>query len=808
MFHIGLVCGGPSSERGISLNSARSIYDHLHDERIVITTLYVDMDLNFYRISEGQLYSNTPSDFDFKLAQSGQMLVQAKYIQILRDCDIVFPCIHGAFGEDGQLQRILEDNDIPFIGSSSAACARALNKYEINRTLATHGRPTVPMLTVDFGTPSWRTEIRSFVESNCEGGAVVKPNSGGSSIGVFKAKTVDSILTAAEELAGPKYMVRHAVVEPTFTGWEFTVVVLQGIDGAPVALPPTQVVFLPDGRTDESRIFSFRDKYLATDGVRRPCPPTVDPDIVRAIQREAEEVFRIFGLEDMARLDGWFMNDTLYFTDINPISGMEQNSFIFQQASRAGFKHRDLLRHVVAGALRRYKGGPLPERLHAPAGRAPVWVIFGGGTAERNVSVQSGTNVWLKLMDSQTYEPSPFLLTNQEMLEGGSVPVLWRLPYGFCLDHTEVEIHDNCKTAKDRRDFILGMGREVRDRLCGDGAAFEWPLPERIEADAFYQAAAEAGAFVFLGLHGGEGEDGTIQARLDAFCVPYNGSGPNASRLCMDKFATGEAINHAAVPGLMAAPKIILPYAPGTSDGQLYAEWQRAVGELGSAELLIKPGFDGCSCGIVHLKGPHELTRYFSFIGKSQAPAGTFEAHPDVVEMGFDPSRGLLLEPFIVTERLKVKGARIEPERVEGWIELTVGVLEDASGIRALTPSVTVAETAVLSLEEKFQGGTGVNFTPPYHGIVSANQLLHIRKMVEHAARILGIEGYARIDVFFDTRADTVMVIEANSLPGLTASTVIFHQALAETTPMAPLAFLEALIEGKKFRRRSTGGSI
>ena len=406
MFRIAIVCGGPSSERGISLNSARSIYDHLHDGSIVITTLYVDINLNFYQINEGQLYSNTPSDFDFKLAISGKILEQCEYLQILRDCDIVFPCIHGAFGEDGKLQRILEDNGIPFICSSSAACARALNKYEINRTLAAHGRPTVPILSIDFGTPSWRTEIRHFVESHCADGAVVKPNSGGSSIGVFKRKGVDDILKVAEELAGPKYMAQHAVVEPTFSGWEFTVVVLQDGDGAPVALPPSEVFWEKEDETGR-RTFDYRAKYLPTDGLRRPCPPTVASDIVRAIQREAEEIFQIFGMQDMARLDGWFMNDTLYLTDINPVSGMEQNSFIFQQASRAGFGHRDLLRHVVAGALRRYGRPPLPERRHAPEGRAPVWVVFGGGTAERNVSVQSGTNVWLKLLDSQTSSPAP-----------------------------------------------------------------------------------------------------------------------------------------------------------------------------------------------------------------------------------------------------------------------------------------------------------------------------------------------------------------------------------------------------------------
>lgn len=793
MSRIAIICGGPSLERGISLNSARSIYDHLHDDDIEIITLYVDTNLTFHRIDEGQLYSNTPSDFDFKLTGSDRRLGKDEYIELLKKCDIVFPCIHGAFGEDGQLQRLLDDNDIPFVGSSSAACARALNKFEINRTLALRGRPTCPILCVNLDKPSWQNEIRDFFESSCPGGAVVKPNAGGSSIGVFKAETVEEAIKRAEELASPRYNgVRLVVLEPLFRGWEFTVVVLQGADSAPVALPPTQIIKNGD-------MFTYRDKYLATDGVTRPCPPTVDPEIVRAIQREAESVFAIFGMHDMARFDGWCMNGELYFTDINPISGMEQNSFIFQQGSRVGLTHRDLLRHIVTSALRRYGRPSLPERRSPPLKRIPVWVVFGGGTAERNVSIQSGTNVWLKLLDSRVYEPVPFLLTKATTSEGGT-PIFWKLPYGFCLDHTEKEIRCNCEEAACRHDLIMEMGREIRKRLCGDDAEFIWPSPERIEPDAFYASAAKAEALVFLALHGGEGEDGTIQARLDAYGLSYNGSGQEASRLCMDKFATGEKIRRAAIPGLEAAPKIFLECTQEMTGGCIDAAdlWGRAVDELGTAEILVKPRYDGCSCGIVHLKEPRELQSYFSFIGEDQAPPNTFAAHPGPVEMGFDPSHGLLLEPFIVTERLVVKGTRIEPEQVKGWIELTVGVMESPTGIRVLTPSITVAENTVLSLEEKFQGGTGVNLTPPPESIVSSRQCAIIKNKVMEAAIILGIKGYARADIFFDTRTDTVMLIEANSLPGLTASTVIFHQALAEDPPMRPLAFLEAIIDNKR----------
>jgi D-alanine-D-alanine ligase-like ATP-grasp enzyme len=130
-----------------------------------------------------------------------------------------------------------------------------------------------------------------------------------------------------------------------------------------------------------------------------------------------------------------------------------------------------------------------------------------------------------------------------------------------------------------------------------------------------------------------------------------------------------------------------------------------------------------------------------------------------------------------------------------GWIELTVGLLERNGHYHALSPSITVAQGAVLSLEEKFQGGTGVNLTPPPLHIITAKQLDLIKTKIEQAAKTLGIQGYARIDIFFNTSTDQTMLIEANSLPGLTPSTVIYHQALAEDPPLTPQVFLSKLVE-------------
>src|SRR3990167_10739148 len=97
MLNLAIICGGPSGERGISLNSARSFLDHVEPLDVQLTVLYVDLQLKFYHLSAGQLYSNTPSDFDFKL---GECLEEGQLVRLLTGMDLVFPLIHGVFGED------------------------------------------------------------------------------------------------------------------------------------------------------------------------------------------------------------------------------------------------------------------------------------------------------------------------------------------------------------------------------------------------------------------------------------------------------------------------------------------------------------------------------------------------------------------------------------------------------------------------------------------------------------------------------------------------------------------------------------
>ena len=141
---IAVICGGPSAERGISLNSARSVMDHLTPLGHEIVPIYCDTQKHFYRLLPSQLYSNTPSDFDFKLKHTATPLTAEAFIDECRKVDLVFPAVHGAFGEDGELQEMLERHDIPFVGSPSLACRLMFDKAKANQHMARHGFSTLP----------------------------------------------------------------------------------------------------------------------------------------------------------------------------------------------------------------------------------------------------------------------------------------------------------------------------------------------------------------------------------------------------------------------------------------------------------------------------------------------------------------------------------------------------------------------------------------------------------------------------------------------------------------------------------------
>jgi D-alanine--D-alanine ligase len=779
MLKIAVICGGPSPERGISLNSARSILDHLSSEDIEVIPLYVDYLKNFYAISTAQLYSNTPADFDFKLTTTAKILDHKELTHFLKQMDVVFPAIHGPFGEDGQLQALLETLQVPFVGSSQASCQNMYCKFTNQTLLAQHGFPTLPSVLLTSEQASLNI-IEHFFSHHALKRAIIKPIIGGSSIGVFSVKDPKEAWERCQLLLQQG---QKALLEPFCEGKEFTIMVFENSLGQPVALIPTEI----EMNYAHDQIFDYRRKYLPTNQVVYHTPPRFEEAVTQQIRKQAEVIFKLFGMRDFVRIDGWVMpNQTLYFTDINPISGLEQNSFLFRQSSLLGLSHQQTLYHIIQSACRRFNVTCPPLQKQKTNNCLPVYVLFGGKNAERQVSLMSGTNVWLKLLRSLQFAPIPFFYDK----EG----TIWQLPYSYALDHTVEEIHANCHSSEKRILKTLALMRQIGEALAIESHI---AFPKQLALDEFlYQAQ---NAFVFLALHGGEGENGTLQKLLDDHLIPYNGSNAQASALCMDKYATGAVIRSLGDPNLLSIPKRTLRvFSLKNQIDHMQKMWQELVYELGEERLIIKPRCDGCSAGIVLLQSAQDLQRYISLIqsGALVIPAYSFVNQNEVVEMP-SLSEEYLIEPYIETDLIVIQHHKLSHTIKQGWIELTVGVLEEEGRYQALNPSITIAEGAVLSLEEKFQGGTGVNLTPPPIEIISSLKAEKIKRLIEKAAQALGIQNYARLDIFFNYHSEKVILIEANTLPGLTPSTVIYHQGLAENPPLNPTALLEKIIASK-----------
>jgi D-alanine--D-alanine ligase len=787
---IAILCGGPSLERGISLNSARSAMDHLEAPDTEIVPIYFDDKRKPYRVSNAQLYSNTPSDFDFKLQQTATPLSQNTLVKLLRGVDITFPIMHGPFGEDGGIQTILEKHALPFVGSGSEACKKAFDKFEANTFIKKNGFFALPSIVLKIYHRDHKKVIDAFFKEHAITRAVVKPASGGSSIGVFSVQTPEEALEKVTMLFS-KRMDTRIVIEPFAEGVEFTMIILQNRFGLPVALTPTEI------ETDytQNQIFDFRRKYLPTRQVKWHCPPRFENNVIEKIQAQGEQLFALFGMRDFARFDGWVLpNGAVWFCDFNPISGMEQNSFLFQQASRIGLTHRDVLRHILARAADR-NGVPLvfaPEKEKRDE-RKRLPIIMGGANSERQVSLMSGTNVWLKLRKSHRYIPQPYILDARGDL--------WKVPYQLCLNHTVEEITENCEkyqAAKARLDTFEERAR-LRLGLFTPKDAQDFFAPEKLTL----KKLIDASKFIFIALHGGDGENGTMQKLFDQNRILYNGPGEKVSRLCMDKWATSQRIHTLKIPGLDGIPGKAMDTREllALKGDALRAMWRNIRRELRAETLIIKPKADGCTTGIVHLYSARDLEKYVELISKGSVsvPKGTFKGQLDIIEMPTVCPEGFLFEKFIETDQLRVKGNQLKHVVRSGWIEITIGVISRSSSIHAFNPSITVAEGEVLSVEEKFQGGTGVNITPPPVSIMKPRILQSVKEKIELLATKVGVAGYSRIDAFVNTRSGDLQVIEINTLPGLTPSTVFYHQGLAEKPPIFPHDLLEILVKNKGY---------
>lgn len=322
------------------------------------------------------------------------------------------------------------------------------------------------------------------------------------------------------------------------------------------------------------------------------------------------------------------------------------------------------------------------------SGKLRVAVVMGGISSEKEVSLESGRNIFTK-MDRGKYDPVPVFMDGEARF--------WEIPLKLLMRNSTADIEMDLEEEAKRIPYE--------------------EMPSRFD-------------FVYIGLHGKYGEDGCLQGLLELLRVPYTGSGVLGSALGMDKYAARKVLSAAgiAVPATLA-----VPLERWEADREeILGRIEREIG----FPCVVKPSREGCSTAIRKIHGRQGL--------------------PEALEGAFQWDALALVEEFLT------------------GMEVTCGVLGNENP-EALVPSETIPTQDILSLEDKFLYGQGENKTPAR---LPREMLEKIRETAVRAYRALGLRAYARIDMFV-RRDGEVAVLEPNTLPGMTPSTVLFHQAAA-----------------------------
>jgi D-alanine-D-alanine ligase len=253
--------------------------------------------------------------------------------------DVVFPVLHGTFGEDGTVQGLLELAGLPYVGAGVLASAVSMDKEVTKRLLVERGLPVAEYFTVARGRYSTQ-EIGSRLPFPM----FVKPANLGSSVGISKVKNCAE-LEAGLELAG-KYD-RKILVERGIAGREFECSVLGS--EKPVAAVPCEVIPSRD-------FYDYEDKYLL-DAAKLIVPAPLEPAQTAEIQRLAVAGYQAVECEGMARVD-FLMEDAtgrLYINEINTIPGFTSISMYPKMWEAAGVPFGELLDRLIELALERHR---------------------------------------------------------------------------------------------------------------------------------------------------------------------------------------------------------------------------------------------------------------------------------------------------------------------------------------------------------------------------------------------------------------------------------------------------------------------
>lgn len=344
---VAIIFGGRSGEHEVSLVSAASILKALNPKKYETIQIGITSDGEWYTgknclqaFKKGN-FKNLEKLLLFLNSPTGNFITENK---ILKKIDIIFPVLHGPFGEDGTIQGLFEIINIPYVGCSVLASSTAMDKLQCKAIWLSAGLPVVPY--IGFTRNAWASEknaISRDIKKNIGIPCFVKPANMGSSVGISKVKNEKDLDKAIKTAA--KFD-RRILVEKAVNAREIECSIFGNEN--PIASPVGEVIV-------GGEFYDFNDKYI--NGVSTTkIPADIDKKIADKIREMCIKAYKLLDCSGLSRIDCFVDRDTgaIYLNELNTMPGFTSISMYPKMMEAHGISYENLIDKLIQLGMERY----------------------------------------------------------------------------------------------------------------------------------------------------------------------------------------------------------------------------------------------------------------------------------------------------------------------------------------------------------------------------------------------------------------------------------------------------------------------
>ncbi len=355
--NITIIYGGKSAEHEISILSASSVVRNIEEEN-TIHLIGITKDGVWYHQDDSMclLLKNNANE-NLKILENEDSRISVipgagkhafRTSKGVLETDVVFPVLHGSYGEDGTIQGLLEMLDLPYVGPSVMASSIAMDKEKTKILWKEAGLSVVPYVAIkkwEWNNPDKREEFLNLAEKDFKYPLFVKPSKTGSSVGTSKANDKASLIASCEQAFkwDDKILIEKFIVarelECSVTGNEAAVVYTAG-------------EIIP-----HHEFYDYNAKYIDADGATLKIPADLDYGMYKKIRYIAAKAYEALELSSLSRVD--FLLDkndgTVYLNEVNTIPGFTSISMFPKLCEASGLPYKELISTLFDLAIERHK---------------------------------------------------------------------------------------------------------------------------------------------------------------------------------------------------------------------------------------------------------------------------------------------------------------------------------------------------------------------------------------------------------------------------------------------------------------------